>query len=126
AYLGFNKSFTKQLRLDNGGLVALANEYAASMGCPEPPVIDKSVVGKMGLRGTPGLNVGIVQSTPRNFGPRQGGGGGGGGQGKVVKNGVPGGAPNGGINGHGGGGAGSGGRGGRRPARGRGGAKQPA
>lgn len=60
AYLGFHKTFMKQLQLDTMGLVAMANEYAAAMGCPEPPVIDKSVVGKMGLRGTRGLNVGIV------------------------------------------------------------------
>ncbi|KAK7894631.1 hypothetical protein LTR80_012389, partial [Exophiala xenobiotica] len=44
AYLGFNKSFTKQLRIDNVGLVALANEYAGAMGCPEVPMIDKMVV----------------------------------------------------------------------------------
>jgi ATP-dependent RNA helicase MSS116 len=27
------------------------------MGCPEPPPIDKRVVGKMGLKGVKGLNV---------------------------------------------------------------------
>ena len=60
AWLGFHKTFTKQLRLSNDGLVEQANEYAATMGCPEPPTIDKRVVGKMGLRGVKGLNVGLV------------------------------------------------------------------
>lgn len=73
AYLGFHKTFCKQLRLDTAGLVAMANEYAAAMGCPEPPVIDKMVVGKMGLKGVQGLNVGTVE---RN-GPGRGQGGGG-------------------------------------------------
>lgn len=62
AWLGFHKTFTKQLRLSNDGLVEQANEYAASMGCPEPPMIDKRVVGKMGLRGVKGLNVGLVDA----------------------------------------------------------------
>ncbi|KAK3657518.1 hypothetical protein LTR56_002292 [Elasticomyces elasticus] len=95
AYLGFNKSFCKNLRIDNTGLVTLANEYAGAMGCPEPPMIDKSVVGKMGLRGTHGLNVGVVQRAPGG-GRGQGGGGAprGGGQRKPAQSG---GAPNGGA-----------------------------
>lgn len=60
AFLGFHKTYMKQLRLDAVGLVAMANEYAAALGCPETPMIDKQVVGKMGLRGTKGLNVGVV------------------------------------------------------------------
>ncbi|KAK3672215.1 hypothetical protein LTR78_007968 [Recurvomyces mirabilis] len=121
AYLGFHKSFTKQLRLDNVGLVALANEYAAAMGCPEPPVIDKSVVGKMGLRGTHGLNVGVIPRTGRpGQGQRGGGGGGRGGGGGGAPNGSMGRAPqDGGVpksNGGGRGGRGGGrGRGGRKP-----------
>jgi ATP-dependent RNA helicase MSS116, mitochondrial len=58
AYLGFNKVFTKQLQLTNEGLVEEANYYAASMGCPEPPMIEKKTVGKMGLKGVKGLNIG--------------------------------------------------------------------
>ncbi|KAF2766655.1 P-loop containing nucleoside triphosphate hydrolase protein [Teratosphaeria nubilosa] len=65
AYLGFQKTFMKNLRTDPPGLVALANEYAASLGCPEPPVIDKRVVGKMGLRGVRGLNVAHVEREPQ-------------------------------------------------------------
>jgi len=69
AYLGYYKSFCKQLRLDNAGLVALANEYAHAMGCPETLPIDKQVVGKMGLKGTPGLNVVVMERAPRHNGP---------------------------------------------------------
>lgn len=62
AWLGFHKTFTKQLQLTNDGLVQQANEYSVAMGCPEPPMIDKKVVGKMGLKGVHGLNVGHVES----------------------------------------------------------------
>ena len=58
AYLGFNKVFTKQLQLSNEGLVEQANDYASSMGCAEPPMIEKKTVGKMGLKGVRGLNIG--------------------------------------------------------------------
>ncbi|PIA92103.1 ATP-dependent RNA helicase MSS116, mitochondrial [Cercospora beticola] len=76
AWLGFNKVFTKQLQLTNDGLVEQANEYASAMGCPEPPMIDKRVVGKMGLKGVRGLNVGLVEhNTSGGRGGRQGGGG---------------------------------------------------
>ena len=62
AWLGFHKTSTKQLRLTNDGLVEQANEYAATIGCPEPPMIDKRVVDKMGLKGVKGLNVGLVEA----------------------------------------------------------------
>lgn len=62
AWLGFHKTFTKQLQLSNEGLVEQANEYASAMGCPETPMIDKRVVGKMGLKGVRGLNVGLVET----------------------------------------------------------------
>lgn len=74
AYLGFHKTFLKQLRLDAAGLVAISNDLAAAMGAPEPPMIDRQVVGKMGLRGTKGLNVGVVDKGPSRR-PQNGGGG---------------------------------------------------
>lgn len=58
AFLGYNKTYTKKLRLQPKELVMIANDYAYAMGCPEPPMIDKRVVGKMGLKGVPGLNIG--------------------------------------------------------------------
>ena len=50
----------KKLRLDAPGLVRVANEYASTMGCVEPPMIEKKIVGKMGLKGVAGLRVGKV------------------------------------------------------------------
>lgn len=61
AYLGFNKTFVKKLRTDNVGLVAMANEYAKTMQCPEPPPIEKKTVNKMGLKGVRG----IVYASPK-------------------------------------------------------------
>ena len=58
AFLGYNKTYLKKLKLDTKGLVKLANGYASAMGCPEPPLIEKKTVGKMGLKGVPGLNIG--------------------------------------------------------------------
>ena len=122
AFLGFNKTFTKQLRLDNPGLVELANEYAAALGCPEPPMIDKQVVGKMGLKGVRGLNVGQIERKPHG----QRGGRGqaqGQGQGRVQQNGGVrkiGPSQENGMGQSGRGGAG-GGRGGQRSRGGRGG-----
>ncbi|KAF2639077.1 ATP-dependent RNA helicase MSS116, mitochondrial [Massarina eburnea CBS 473.64] len=58
AFLGYNKGFIKKFNLTPKDFVEVANEYAKSMGCPEPPMIDKMVVGKMGLKGVEGLNIG--------------------------------------------------------------------
>ncbi|KAF2005399.1 DEAD-domain-containing protein [Amniculicola lignicola CBS 123094] len=58
AFLGYNKTYLSKLRLNPAGLVQLANEYSRTMGCPEPPLIEKKTIGKMGLKGVPGLNIG--------------------------------------------------------------------
>ncbi|KAH7117154.1 ATP-dependent RNA helicase MSS116, mitochondrial [Dendryphion nanum] len=58
AFLGYNKTYLKKLRLDTKGLVQVANAYAMAMGCPEPPMIEKKIIGKMGLKGVPGLRIG--------------------------------------------------------------------
>ncbi|KAH7087433.1 ATP-dependent RNA helicase MSS116, mitochondrial [Paraphoma chrysanthemicola] len=58
AFLGYNKTFIKKLQLSTAELVRVANDYATAMGCPEPPLIEKSTIGKMGLKGVPGLNIG--------------------------------------------------------------------
>lgn len=58
AFLGYNKTFVKKLQVSVADLVRLANEYARTMGCPEPPLMEKSTVGKMGLKGVPGLRIG--------------------------------------------------------------------
>jgi ATP-dependent RNA helicase MSS116 len=59
SYIGFfaGSGLLKQVRLDKPGLVQLANELAIKgMACPEPPPMDKKVIGKMGLKGVPGFN----------------------------------------------------------------------
>ncbi|KAL2831716.1 P-loop containing nucleoside triphosphate hydrolase protein [Aspergillus cavernicola] len=64
SYIGFlaGSGLLKPLRLDKPGLVELANELAVeAMACPEPPVMDKKVIGKMGLKGVPGFNYGSGQ-----------------------------------------------------------------
>lgn len=38
-------------------LVVQANLFAKTMGCEQPPALLKSTVGKMGLKGVPGLNI---------------------------------------------------------------------
>ncbi|KAL4921705.1 P-loop containing nucleoside triphosphate hydrolase protein [Aspergillus aurantiobrunneus] len=49
SYLGFYASRWKKLRLDKPGVVQLANDLATkAMACPEPPPMDRRVVGKMG------------------------------------------------------------------------------
>ena len=68
AWLGFHKTSTKQLQLTNEGLVQEANTYAAAIGCPEPPMIEKKTVGKMGLKGVRGLNIGHTQAETRGGG----------------------------------------------------------
>ena len=59
SFIGFfaGSGLMKYLRLDKPGLVQLANEMAIQgMACPEPPPMDRKVVGKMGLKGVPGFN----------------------------------------------------------------------
>lgn len=61
SFIGFfaGSGLLKPLRLDKPGLVQLANEMAIKgMACPEPPPMDKKVIGKMGLKGVPGFNYG--------------------------------------------------------------------
>ncbi|KAG5985140.1 hypothetical protein E4U55_001109 [Claviceps digitariae] len=58
AWLGYYNNHLKGLRWDRDELVKQANIYARDgLGCPETPPIQKSTVGKMGLRGVRGLNV---------------------------------------------------------------------
>ncbi|KAF2275279.1 DEAD-domain-containing protein [Westerdykella ornata] len=58
AFLGYYKTFLQKLRLDVTRLVRLANQYAKAMGCPEPPLIEKRIVTKMGLKSASGLRIG--------------------------------------------------------------------
>jgi ATP-dependent RNA helicase MSS116 len=106
----------KPMGFDSEELVNQANMYARNgLGSPDTPTINKTTVGKMGLRGTKGLNV--VADPPRvSKGGRPGGGGGG--EGRSAGSGGQGSLSN--QSGRGRGGAGRGGAG--RGGGGRGGA----
>ena len=56
AWLGAHNTELRKLGWNKGTLVAKANAYArASLGLSEPPELDVRTVGKMGLKGVPGL-----------------------------------------------------------------------
>lgn len=122
AELGYRKGMLRKMGWNAERLVREANAYAVDfMGCPEPPPMLKSTVGKMGLKGVPGLNV-VSQLPGSDAGSpgaaRGGGGGGGGGKGKGKRGGFDGGGPPPrGSGGGRGGGSGRGGRGGRGGSR---------
>lgn len=90
AWLGFYNSNLRHLGWDKARLVAEGNRlFTTAMGLTEVPALQRKTVGKMGLRGTPGL----VEEAKGSRGPggapqggrgggRGGGGGGGGGGGR--------------------------------------------
>ncbi|KAL8639287.1 MAG: hypothetical protein Q9228_003669 [Teloschistes exilis] len=58
AYLGFMKTFENKMRINSTQLVKMANQFAVQgMRCAEPPGLEKKVIGKMGLKGVPGLRI---------------------------------------------------------------------
>jgi ATP-dependent RNA helicase MSS116, mitochondrial len=64
AWLGYYKNHMKSFKWEKEELVAQANLFARDALCaPETPSIQRSTVGKMGLRGTKGLV--IVPDAPR-------------------------------------------------------------
>ena len=74
AWLGYYNSNLKLLGWSKADLVMEANEWFASLGRTDPPALLAKTVGKMGLKGVPGLQV-------EGKGARGGGGGGRGGRG---------------------------------------------
>jgi len=80
AFLGYYKGQMKRMRMSQAEiLVGIANDFALSSGFAEPPQLQKSTVGKMGLKGVAGLNIGSGDFGGR--GGNRGGGRGGGGRG---------------------------------------------
>jgi ATP-dependent RNA helicase MSS116 len=62
--------------------VAKANDFSLQvLGLPTPPPLEAKTVGKMGLKGVPGLNVQRGDGGGGGKGGGKGGGGGGGGGG---------------------------------------------
>ena len=74
AWLGFYNSQGK-LPWSKEQLVQQANNYSAIMGLALPPALEKKTIGKMGLKGVPGLRIDQGQGGGR--GDEHGGGGGG-------------------------------------------------
>ena len=133
AWLGYYKAFLKSMKWSPADLVQNANAFARDVlrYGPEPPGMLAKTIGKMGLKGVPGLR--IVKELEGQAGKAQQGGRGQGQQGRAAQapreNGfgqvTPGGgfARGGGGGGRGGAGRGGGGRGGAGGGRGRGGAR---
>ena len=57
AWLGFYNSNLRKCRWDKPKLVEMANFFATTLGLLEQPTLEKKTVGKMGLKGVPGLRV---------------------------------------------------------------------
>ncbi|KAK5225493.1 hypothetical protein LTR99_000910 [Exophiala xenobiotica] len=76
AWLGYYKTYLKVLKWSTADLVREANRFALDgLDCPEVPALEKSTIGKMGLKGVPGLVV--KPNTPGSNAPHRRGGGGG-------------------------------------------------
>lgn len=70
AYLGFVNTMRSKMKITPAQMVQVANRYAFSLGCEELPTIEASTIGKMGLKGVPGL---IKSTGPSQRGQRNGG-----------------------------------------------------
>ena len=58
AFLGYYKGQMKRIKLGEAArLVEIANSFAAQAGLHEPPFLTPRLVGKMGLKGVPGLRI---------------------------------------------------------------------
>ncbi|KAL3785113.1 hypothetical protein ACHAW5_009793 [Stephanodiscus triporus] len=57
AWLGYYNGHLKKVRWDKRRLVEQANMFGAEVGLVDQPSIEKRTVGKMGLKGVPGLKI---------------------------------------------------------------------
>lgn len=57
AWLGYYNGNLKKCRWDKRQLVQQANTWAIDVGLKEQPGLQKKTIGKMGLKGTPGLRI---------------------------------------------------------------------
>lgn len=55
AWMGYMNSNLRILQWDKARLVREASEYAGQLGLSETPIVEKRTIGKMGLKGVPGL-----------------------------------------------------------------------
>jgi ATP-dependent RNA helicase MSS116 len=74
AWLGYYKTSLKVLKWSAADLVREANIFALDgLDCPEVPALEKKTIGKMGLKGVPGLVA--MANAPGTNDPRRRGGG---------------------------------------------------
>lgn len=66
-WLGFYNGALKRVRWDKPQLVAEGNRLFLSLGLTSIPMMARDTLGKMGLRGTPGLN-----EAPKGWKPGKG------------------------------------------------------
>jgi hypothetical protein len=57
AWLGYYNGHLKKIRWDKKYLVEQANLWAQQMGLPDQPSLQRKTIGKMGLKGVPGLRI---------------------------------------------------------------------
>lgn len=84
AWLGYYNSQCKKLNISKEQLVVKSAEYAATIGLPQIPALQKKTIGKMGLQGVAGLRIESAAKSGGQGGQQggrgqQGGGGRGGG-----------------------------------------------
>ncbi len=71
AYLGFMKGFLNKMKMQPVDLVRMANTLALQgMLCAEIPEMEKKTIGKMGLKGVPGLHIAATAPAHRE-GPKR-------------------------------------------------------
>lgn len=74
AWLGYYKTYLKLMGWSPAELVQQANTFALrGLDCPEVPALEKKTIGKMGLKGVPGLVA--KANAPGSNNPRARGGG---------------------------------------------------
>ena len=73
-WLGFYKGYLRALRWTPERLVAEATRFSVALRCRTvPPTIEKKSVGKMGLKGVPGLNIeGVLEALVHRLPPPKG------------------------------------------------------
>lgn len=72
AWMGYYKNHLRAMRWDTAQLVQEANRYALEgLQSPEVPALQKKIVGKMGLKGVPGL---VLKPNEQSNAPPRGGG----------------------------------------------------
>ena len=78
AYMGFMKGFCKKMRIDPAELVKMCNQFALEgMLSEDIPTMEKKTIGKMGLKGVPGIHVANLPTSRTPAGNRLGKGNGG-------------------------------------------------